>query len=239
MKTRPSSILFAAAVVAALALPVQAGDVFTDAMQAAYVPYRAALFRTNAKAQAESEQALAEARVQFQALARRYGARAPVPYDRDPTFGATLAQVDQVLAEAEAQVRDRRLAQAHETLEAVRDLLGELRRRSGVVVYSDHMNAYHEVMEQVLTDGPKALTQPGGMVALAGQVGVLNYLARRLRSEAPATVIADPEFGPLVDAVLASVNGLSEAVMRQDEAAARSALAKVKSPYGRLFLKFG
>ena len=42
-------------------------------MQAAYAPYRAALFRTNSKAQAESEQAIAQAR---QAWADRRSAAA-------------------------------------------------------------------------------------------------------------------------------------------------------------------
>jgi len=106
------------------AAPAWAADAVTDAMQAAYVPYRAALFKTNAKAQAESEQTVADARAQFRALAERYADKAPAPYDRDPEFAATLKKVDQVLAQADAQIKARNLAQGHETLEQVRDLLG-------------------------------------------------------------------------------------------------------------------
>jgi hypothetical protein len=219
--------------------PAWAADAVTDAMQAAYVPYRVVLFRTNSKAQAESEQAIAQARAQWQALSERYAARPPAPYDRDPGFAGTLKKVDDVYAKAQAQIADKRLPDAHATLEEARDLMADLRRRNGVVVFSDHMNAYHEEMEQVLNEQAKTLAQPGGMLALAGQAGVLDYLSRRLRSEAPAALAGNAEFGGLVDAVQASVAALRSAIARQDEAAVRDALGKLKAPYSRLFVKFG
>lgn len=219
--------------------PARAADAVTDALQAAYVPYRAALFRTNSKAQAESEQAIAAARSQWRALAERHGARPGAPYDRDPAFAATLKQVDEVYARAEAQIAARQLPEAHETLEKARDLLSELRRRNNVVVFSDHMNAYHAQMEHVLVEGPKVLARPGGLLELAAWAGTLDYLAGRVRSEAPAALAQDAEFKGLVEALTASVNGLRGAIARQDEAAVREAIGKLKGPYSRLFLKFG
>lgn len=220
-------------------LPGRAADAVTDAMQAAYAPYRVALFRTNSKAQAESEQAIAAARGQWRALTERHGAKPGAPYDRDTAFAATLKQVDEVYARAEAQIGARQLPEAHETLEKARDLLSDLRRRNNVVVFSDHMNAYHEQMEHVLLDGVKGLAQPGGLLEVSALAGTLDYLARRLRSEAPATLAQDGEFKSLTDAVLASVSALRAAVARQDEAAVREAIGKLKGPYSRLFLKFG
>ena len=216
-----------------------AADALTDAMQAAYVPYRAALFRTNAKAQAEAEQAIAAARSQWQAVARRFGPGPTPPYDRDPGFGATLKQVDDIYAKAEAQIAARQLAEAHETLEQARDLVADLRRRNGVVTYSDHMNAYHEQMEHVLKEGARGLAQPGGWLELAAQAGALDYLAKRLRSEAPAAMVQDPDFKPLLDGVLGSVAALRAAVVPQDEGAVRQVLGKLKEPYSRLFIRFG
>ena len=233
-------ILLATLIAAALAsAPSRAADVVTDAMQAAYAPYRAALFRTNSKAQAESEQAVAAARGQWRALSERFAAVPPPPYDRDAAFAQTLQQVAEVYAKAEAQIAARQLAEAHETLERARDLLADLRRRNGVVVFSDHMNAYHEQMEQVLSEGVKSLAQPGGMIALAGRAGVLDYLAQRLRHEAPPAQAADAEFAALVGALHGSVAALRSAIAHQDEAAAREAIGKLKGPYSRLFLKFG
>jgi len=75
--------------------------------------------------------------------------------------------MDQSQATADAG----RLADAHERLEAVRDLLAALWQRNQVVVLSDHMNAYHEAMETVLTDRPGLLGRPDGAAALSEWVG--------------------------------------------------------------------
>jgi hypothetical protein len=216
-----------------------AADEVTDAMQAAYAPYRAALFRTNSKAQVESEQAIAATRRTWQALIDRYAAKPPVPYDRDADFASTLAKVSAVYEQAEREIRQQQLPQAHETLEAARDLQAALRQRNGVVVFSDHMNAYHAQMEHVLIDGPKLLAGPQGMLALMAPVGALDYLAGRLRSEAPPALLRDAEFSASLQAVEASVAALKAAVLSQDGAAVRQALGATKAPYSRMFLKFG
>lgn len=227
--------------VGALLAPAQVlgADAVTDAMRSAYVPYRAALFRTNSKAQVESEQAIAQAQQAWTAISDRFGARPPAPYDRDPKFAESLAEVAAVYERAAQQIRDKGLAQAHETLEQARDLMADLRRRNDVVVYSDHMNAYHAEMETVLGKGAQTLASPQGALLMMERVGTLGYLARRLRTEAPATLLRDAEFAPLLEGVEASVAALRSAVLRQDAEAARAAIGKLKGPYSRLFLKFG
>lgn len=228
-----------AAAASAMATPAMAADAVTDALQKAYVPYRTALFRTNSKAQLESEQAIAQARLELRQVQERFASKPPAPYDRDPAFDKTLQEVAAVLAQSETQIRDRQLVHAHETLEAVRDLLSGLRQRNGVVVFSDHMNAYHEQMETLLGSGAKLLDAPQGWQKLAAHTGTLQYLAARLRSQAPAALADDTEFKTGVQAVEASVNALTQAVFGQDAAAARDALGKLKGPYSRLFQKFG
>ncbi len=222
-----------------VAVPARAADAVTDAMQAAYAPYRAALFRTNSKAQVESEQAIARAQAEWNALVERFASRPPAPYDRDPAVAGALNAVADVYRKAEAEIRDKRLADAHETLEEARDLMAELRRRNGVVVYSDHMNAYHAEMEHVLQQGPKLIDAPQGMLQLMAQVGVLDWLARRLRSEAPPALVGDARFAASVKGVEESVAALRAAVLGQDAAAVRAALGKLKAPYSKLFLEFG
>ncbi|MEY4754180.1 MAG: hypothetical protein RJA44_1855 [Pseudomonadota bacterium] len=231
--------LLLAALLSITAGPALSADAVTDALQQAYVPYRAALFRTNSKAQPESEQAIAATRKALAGVTAQWAARPGVPYDRDPGFATTLKQVDEVYARAQAQIGQTDLAGAHETLEAARDLLAELRQRNGVVVYSDHMNAYHEVMEHVLKDGPKLAGEPGGLLKLAGPVGTLDYLAGRLDTQADPALKANTEFSRMAAAVRASVTALQEAVQRQDAAAVREALQGLKKPYSQMFLKFG
>jgi hypothetical protein len=216
-----------------------AADPLTRAMQAAYVPYRAALFHTNAKAQADTLRALADARQAWHALREQHGTQPPTPYADDRSLPATLAEVDSVLGRAETQARAGELAAAHETLEQVRELLAELRRRNGVVVFSDHMNAYHEVMEQVLLQGPALLDGEQGAMRLMAWVGTLEHLAARLGREADAALWAQPGFAEGQAAVAASVQALRAALLAGDSTAARKAIPALKPPYSRLFLRFG
>jgi hypothetical protein len=240
LRTWPAALALAASVAATLAAtPAMAADALTDAMQAAYAPYRAVLFRTNNKAQAESEQTMAQARQAWAELSARYARQPPAPYDRDPGVATTLAEVAAVYEAAAKQIAATQLVPAHDTLEKARDLMSDLRRRNGVVVFSDHMNAYHAQMEHVLNDGPAQLATPQGAMALLAQVGALDYLAARLRSEAPAALLANPDFVALQQQVQASVAAVRDALVRQDPAAAKAAMDKVKKPYSQMFLKFG
>lgn len=219
--------------------PAIAADAFTDGMQAAYVPYRAALFRTNGKDMAQASQATEQAQRAWKSLAEQFAARPPAPYERDAQFAATLAQVSAVFERADQQVKAQHLAEAHETLEQVRDLLAGLRRRNNVIIYSDRMNAYHAVMEQALGDGTKADAPPPDAMLLMARVDTLEYLAAQLRSEAPAAWQQDADFAAHLQALDVSVAALRAAVMKRDPAAVREALAKLKPPYSRMFLKYG
>ncbi len=217
----------------------RAGDSVTEMMQGAYAPYRMALISTSRQAQPESEQAIAQAMAEWRGLVQRYATKPPPPYDRDPGFARTLDEVTAVYERALEQIHDKKLAQAHETLEQVRGLVAELRRRNDVVTYSDRMNEYHAAMEQMLREDPHIADGPQAAMRLMARVGVLEYLAARLRSEAPKALSQTPEFAPLVQAVEESVWALHAAVMAQDEAAIRKALGDLKAPYSLLFVKFG
>jgi hypothetical protein len=218
---------------------VRASDPVSEAMTSAYAPYRVALFRTNSKAQAESVQAIAQAQQAWQVLMDRYSAQPPIPYDRDPDFAASLHAVRQVYTQAAGEIAQGQLAQAHETLEQARDLMAELRRRNGVIVYSDHMNAYHLEMERLLEQEQSLTSSPQALLQLLKRVGVLEYLAGRLRSEAPKNLISQPEFMEALLALEASVAMLHRAAIKQDAPAVREAVGRLKGPYSRMFLKFG
>lgn len=224
---------------AALSLSAQAADAVTDAMQLAYAPYRAALFRTNGKSQAEAQQALAQARQAWAGVVERFAAKPPAPYDRDADFAATLGQVSAVYDKAAGEIDAGKLREAHETLEAARDLMAALRQRNGVVVFSDPMNAYHAEMEHLLVGGHPLLAGPQGLQMLAAKSGVLDYLARQLRAQAPAALLRNPEFDALLKDVEASVQNLKKAALDQDATAIKAAMSKLKPAYSRLFLKFG
>jgi len=216
-----------------------AADPVTDAMQKAYGPYRTALFKTNSNSQAEAREAIAKAQQSWGLIAAQFGTKPPPPYDRDADFAKSLNEVSKVYSQAAEQISKNDLTEAHETLEHARDEMADMRHRNNVIVYSDHMNAYHAQMEIVLIDGPKTLEKQNGVMALTAQTGALEFLAARLKAEAPADYTKSEEFNVMYQAVEKSVADLKAALFANDAAKIKEALGKVKAPYSKMFLKFG
>ena len=216
-----------------------AADPVTDAMQQTYGPYRVALYKTNSNAKDDARQALAQARQGWNQMATRYGAQPPAPYDRDPDFVSSVAEVSQVYAKAAAEIDQDQLKEAHNTLERAREVMADMRHRNQVNVYSDHMNAYHTQMEVVLLGGAQTLAGPNGLLELTAQVGALDYLAAKLKSEATPENLKNEEFLSLNQAVTQSVADLKAALFVQDADKVKAAISKLKGPYAKLFAKFG
>ncbi len=216
-----------------------AADPVTDLMQAANAPYRMALYKTNGNSQQEAQQALTQAQAMWSKLEAQFAAKPVAPYDRDAAFAASVAEVSQVYQQAAKEVAVGELSKAHNTLERVRDVTADMRLRNNVVVFSDHMNAYHSQMEVVLIHGSETLAQPKGMLLLTAQTGALSYLAKQLGAQAPAALQQNAEFGGLLKAVEQSVGNVEAALLNQDAAAVKEAIGKLKGPYSKLFAKFG
>lgn len=216
-----------------------AADAFTDAMQQAYAPYRVALFKTNNGTPDEATKSVQQAKQAWKKVTDQFSAQPPAPYDRDEKFAATLETVMQVYNQAEEQATQKQLAKSHETLEKVREALADLRHRNQVIIYSDHMNAYHSVMEQILEENKKILAESDGIQQLTAKAGVLIYLSEKLRTEAPEQYRNNAEFTKLIDSQKSSVDALREALFKNDAPAIHAAITKLKMPYSKLFLKFG
>lgn len=223
---------------AAVFTSAEAADPFTDAVQQAYAPYRAALFKTSSGPLAEAVEAVGKASRAWASVTKQYPV-AGIPYAGDPAFAADLAHITQVYQQAALDLEHKDAAAAHETLEGVRDILAGLRQRNGVVVFSDHMNAYHAQMEKVLEEGPRLLQADHGLLELAMQAGALDYLAGRVERETPAGLQGNQEFVALIGALRQSVAALRSALGSGEAAQIKAALAGLKAPYARLFVKFG
>ena len=217
----------------------RAADPVTDLMQAANAPYRLALYKTNGNVQDDAQQAVQQAQQMWHKLSTQFGATPAAPYDRDPAFAASVAEVSKVYEQALSEVNASQLATAHNTLERVRDVMADMRQRNNVVVFSDHMNAYHAQMEVIMVHGNDTLAEPKGMLLLTAQTGALSFLAKQLALQAPKDLSKNAEFSSLLKAVNQSVGGLEAALLNQDMAAIKEAAAKLKGPYSKLFAKFG
>jgi hypothetical protein len=228
------SLAFAAGLT--LAGTVLAGPVndFESALRAAYADYRSALFLTNANKGEQALQAIDGFSRQWSALADA-GAEAPPHYAEDTGFRRTLDAVAETTAKARAEVASGALTEAHETLEGIREEIGQLHERNNIIGFSDRMNAYHAMMERILgTDYGGA----EGMAELREDAAVLSYLADDIAAH-PAPEASDPAYAPLLEAVMTSVMTLREAARAGDAAAAKLAVNALKPAYSKFFLKFG
>lgn len=231
--------LLAAAAAILLGTAAVAGPVrdFENDMRAAYADYRGALFFTNSNKPEEAARAIDGFEQRWDALARDYAA-APPQYADDPHYAATLASVSDIVGVAAGELADGKLAESHETLEAIRDEIGALHERNGVVTFSDRMNAYHAEMEHVLGKDYGGF-DADGLGALREDAAVLGYLASDVADHPPADAAEDPGFIAMLEVFELSVLALQDAARSGDSAAAKKAVGGLKKPYSMLFLKFG
>jgi hypothetical protein len=180
------------ALAGALLLPLSAlaGPVadFERDLTAIYAHYRAALFQTNQNNKAATEKAIADFEAGWTRVVLARRASPPPQYADDPKWTETLGKVDAVLIQAKADMARGELAKAHETLEAIRDLIGYLHLRNGIVTFSDRMNAYHEQMEH-LVEGSWPV-DADGLGKLREETAVLAHLAAELERFKPAALPA-------------------------------------------------
>lgn len=232
---KPNTMALAAMVMAlACVSNANAGpfkDFETD-MRAAYGQYRVSLFATNANKSDDAGKSIAAFAAAWQGLATR---AVPPQYADDARYAETLKAVTAIAAKASSEIGAGKLIEAHETLEAIRDQIGDLHARNGIVGFSDRMNAYHARMEAVLATVPTL--DATALRRLSGDLAVLAYLAGDIVAKPPAD--ADPSFTALSGDVVRSVEAARSAVITGDLAAAKAALGGLKAPYSKLFLKFG
>jgi hypothetical protein len=198
----------------------------------AYADFRAALFQTNQKNREATDVALSSFRRKWSALAGAWITSPPPQYADDPRLGETLDAVTRIAAEAEAAAARGDLPKAHDILEGIRDQLGGLRARNGVQIFSDRMNAYHEVMEHAVD-----MAEMNPMAALE-HAGVLAYLVKEIAANRPVGVDA-AAFDAAVKALEGSVAAFQSAARSGDKAAINVARTSLKQPYSRMFLHFG
>ncbi|WP_425101749.1 hypothetical protein [Tropicibacter sp. S64] len=204
----------------------------------AYGTYRAVLFGTNAGKAEESAKAIGKLQDQFTTLMTEYREVPPPQYEADPAWFLTLDKAAETIETAKAEIGEGRLPEAHETLEAFRDTIGDLHVRNGVLTFSDRMNAYHAEMEHLLAVDVSALDTTG-IGEIRERAAVLSYLANDLLAHPPSEAAGCDEYASLSKAFGGSVDTLLTAVRSGDVEAVKGAVGGLKVPYSKLFLKFG
>ncbi|MEQ1649320.1 MAG: hypothetical protein ABL898_12095 [Hyphomicrobiaceae bacterium] len=242
MAPRRTTPLFATIILVVVALS-SAGHAspwrdFEDALYTAYGDYRVALFQTNQKNKAATEAALSNFEAKWSALAVKHRTTPPPQYGDDPKWAETLATVDNILAQAKSETAAGDLPKAHETLEAIRDQLGHLRARNGIITFSDRMNAYHAKMEHMLQPSYLGFGA-AGLPTVREDTAVLAHLAEDAVRNPPKGVVENPEFKTLASALVDSIQVVKLSLQKNEAPTVEAALKALKKPYSQLFLKFG
>ncbi len=231
-------LMVAAVVAAASSGGVVAGPFadFERALATAYGPYKAALLQTNQKDKAGTEKSLAAFEAQWGQLMKTYRAAPPPQYADDAGWPATVAAVEKLIASAKAETEKGDLVKAHDVLEGVRDQLGNLRLRNGVVVFSDRVDAFHEHMEHVLV---AKYAGAEGVAMLREDAAVLVHLAGLLEKNAPAGFKSEAAFNEGLAAMVGAAKALLAAARSGDAEVIGKSLKALKPAYAKFFVKNG
>jgi hypothetical protein len=224
-----------AAVVLAFTATSAVCGAFRDAeaqLGQAYADYRKALFETNQKNKAATDTALSAFSARWSTLSKAWKANPPPQYADDSKLGETLDAVERIANQAQAASGQGDLGKSHDILEAIRDQLGALRARNGVISFSDRMNAYHAAMEHTLelADITKELALENA--------AILAHLAKDIAGNRPMNVDSIA-FDASLKALEDSVAAFQRAARSGDKSAIDATRNALKQPYSRMFLRFG
>jgi soluble cytochrome b562 len=179
----------------------------------AYIP---ALSLSNQGRLEQAKKALSRLEDERGRFKREYGS-----HGGDGRWGEALLRVGDTLSEAATHLDDGELPKAHEAFEKVRDEFLRLREERSMVYYIDHLNRYHEAMEEVLLTAVEA-----GIEGLdAALFGFDGEKTRELKNA--------------VSAVGKSLDALRAAFCGKDSEAVIKAAQGLRPPNAKTFLMFG
>ncbi len=164
----------------------------------------------------------------------------PIHFSEEKAWEPTLAKARALISKSSEAAKRASLDDAHDALEEIRAILGDLRRRNNIVIFSDHVNAYHEQMEEIIgadyaMDGFDAAQR----LELIEQLAVLAFLAEAMERNAPPEYSNNPEFVTLLENVFSSIDKVRQSIEENDKRHIVNAIAGLKTPFAKLFIKFG
>lgn len=214
---------------------------FNAAVADAYASYRQTLFylRTGNAMVAGIE--LDELAAKWKTVIKRFGGTPPAPYAGDTAWNGTLAQIQTHVDQALAALDTGDARACAEALAPVRGILSDLRRRNGVVVFSDHIDELSAALD-VLANYRREVTDLGDNAAaepVRRQAAVVEYLFNKLRERAPAAIARQEEFRRALEGVEESMARLWQSFESRDIRLYRIAIGELHAHERLLYLRFG
>ncbi len=213
---------------------------FYQQHNSAYASYRAALFQTNKNDQTASLKGINGFNVKWNQLVTQFAGHPPEIFAADEEWGATLTKISEIAAQSTEQIKSGELSHAHETLEAIREQLADLRSRNHLVFFSDYVNRFHAVMEQLLQAGyGEENINNQAKLTIRERLAVLDFLAQDIKVNAPQDYQSDKTFNKLLEGLMDSLATLRSSLDGNDPQAISKAISSLKPAYAKLFARFG
>ncbi len=214
---------------------------FHEAQADAYAHYREAAFYTRTGNITVAALALDEFIVKWSALVDRFAGSPPREYAGDEQWNAVLNEILERSRSGLEALDAGDAEAAAESINPVRDMLGELRRRNGVVTYSDHVDALTAAMDVMAgyRGEIRELDDPADVEKIGKQADVVEALFEKLEREAPPQVADDPEFKRMISGATESMERLRQGLKTGNARLFRIGAGELRSYERIMFLRYG
>jgi len=207
----------------------------------AYAHYREAFFHSRTGNTPVAAIALDEFVVKWTALVARFADDPPPEYANNGVWKSALQDI---LGRAERglDALDEDDAEtAREAINPIRTILGDLRRRNGVVSYSDTVDALSTEMVLLARyrKSVKDMSDTAAIALVHEQARIVEAIFEKCRAEATPAMHADPEFKRLADGAADSMAKLLRSLETRDSRLMRIGIGELRSYERIMFLRFG
>lgn len=214
---------------------------FNKAVFAAYGHYREAMFylRTGNAQVASFE--LEELTVRWRAVVTRFAASPPDVYSDDPAWRDTLLDIEKRVAGGLDAAIGNDIKTARKHLGPIRKSLSDLRRRNGVINFSDYVDKANAAFEKLFEfrRNPPDFESLEQLDKLRRITAITAYWYETSRDNAPPAIRDNPEFKRLMETSLYSLSRIWAAIANKKKANLISILRGLHSSDRMLFLRFG
>jgi hypothetical protein len=173
-------------------------------------------------------------------LSDRYAATPPGIYANDPSWRPDIETLPAAAIEALAASEAGDIKKTKAILAPVRARIGDLRRRNGLFLFSDCVDAANGAFDRLwrVRHQPPDFTKPVQVDEMRQDLAVTLYWYRRCQAEAPAAVRGNQQFQRLMEDSVQSMSLIWEAARNKNSRRIINILREVRSADRLLYLNF-
>lgn len=229
---------------AAMPLPARAADAaaeFHRQTSDAYRHFREAVFYLKRKNSMAGTFELESFRDKWRAIAAAYASKPPAPYASDGKWADTLSAIAAMADKALNTAMDGDTDAAGQALQPVKGMLGELRRRNGVVLFRDHVEAANAAFARLyhFRRNPPDFADADQVKRLRAELAAAIAAYKICREKAPPEAAGDAQFRRLVDDSLFYLDRMWLAIDEKNQLNVINILRRVVSSDDILWLRYG